>query len=243
MKQLFSLLFVFIQLVAFGQADDSDKENKISIGIIYSPDYCFRILKPDDSEMAKFMVDYYNTTQSHTIGFTSGLSLNYKLNKKIQFESGILLSEKGYKDKRGYEGIHQYDPYPYRVYSTTYDYLYFIEIPLKVNYFVTSKKIKIYFTGGVSNSIFFKSGIIIKDTYADGTEKTINHKFRPRSDIKNINLATTVGFGFFYSFTNRLSIRVEPTCRYFLTSDTKNSTDIKEHLYSFGINTGIFFNL
>src|SRR4051812_48865989 len=93
------VLLTFLPLITLCQTSDTTKSKKISIGVMYSPDYCYRTLKPDASEISKAIVETRDNFEIPKFGFTTGLSFIYQLNKKLSLETGLQFSDKGEKTK------------------------------------------------------------------------------------------------------------------------------------------------
>ncbi len=236
-------IFLFLILLPFslvGQETDSTKIRKIEIGITYSPDYCYRSLKPD--AINKWITDIRDTLEIPKLGYTTGLNATFYINKKITLETGILFSDKGEKTKKyvinGSTSSIQTDNNQATKNKFIYHYLYF-DIPAKVNYYILTKKLKLFLSAGVSTNIFLLQKTTSVLEYNDGHSEKNNSVIH--SGFSRINLAVIGGFGINYNLTNRFNFRLEPVYRRSLTSIIK--APVKDYLYSAGLNVGIFYKL
>jgi hypothetical protein len=245
-------LLLFFPAAVFGQ-NDSLRLHRISVGVIYSPDYCYRTLKADAS--VKFIADERNDYEIPEYGFTTGLSLLIHAGKRLTFETGIQYSDKGYQTKKFDMTWNQPAPSLPEKVSYHYHYNYF-DIPFTVSYlFAGSKGVPLHFmkkimrkgpvsdigffiSGGASANVFLRQQATATFGYSDG--HTSDTKLGG-NDFDRINPAFTGGIGMSYFITSRLHTRIEPVFRYSITP-IKN-LPIKEHLYSAGVNAGIYYTL
>lgn len=118
-----------------------------------------------------------------------------------------------------------------------YQYFY-IDIPIKVNFNLLTKRAKLYITAGISPNIFIiqKTNSLLQ--YDDGHTKK---ETQTAQDFSIINLTVIGGIGFSYDITEHLYIKIEPTYRRSVTSII--DAPIKGYLYSVGLNTGFYYKL
>lgn len=235
MKPIF-LFLMLLPLFSLCQETESQKADRVSIGLIFSPDYSYRTLKSDDD--GKWVADSRDTMEIHKFGYTTGLSLVYKLNSNIRFETGLLFSDKGEKTKPR-TGLIVLEPVAILPVKVRFIYSYnYLDIPFKINYLVSDKKLKLFITGGLSANIFLfqKTTSIIE--YEDGTTER-NTLTDRRRGFDRINLAFLVGFAAEYELSKRLRLHLEPVYRRSITSII--SSPLKEYLFSAGVNTGVYY--
>ena len=219
----------------FSQEIDTTKTKRIAIGLTFSPDYCYRTLKPN--ETTKWIADFRDSIEIPKFGFTTGLCLLYQLNKRITLETGLQFSSKGEKTKQAPLIFAQ--PEPGNPIKNTFIYKYnYLDIPYKVNYFILTKRLKFFISGGVSTNLFLFRNTTSIVEYIDGQTKTYNSK---GGGLSRINIAVLAGLGINYELNNKLTIRIEPTYRRSITSIV--NAPIKGYSYSTGVNTGLFLKL
>jgi hypothetical protein len=234
MKPLF-LFLILMPLISVCQAPESPKAKKVSVGLIFSPDYCYRTLKSD--ELSKLTADFRDTIEIHKFGYTTGLSLVYKFNNRIRFESGLLFSDKGEKTKPW--TLNAFDSGVVVPVKSEFSYGYnYLDIPFKVNYLVRDKKLKLFITGGLSANIFLSLKTTSIVEFEDGTTESYTSTGSGQG-FDRINLAFLVGFAAEYELSKHLGLHIEPVYRRSITSVISSS--LKDYLFSAGINTGVYY--
>lgn len=226
-------------MTTFTQKTDSSAVRKKSIGFTFSPDYCYRTLRSDSS--SQWIADSRNKREIPKFGYTIGLNFSLKLNKRLSLETGILLSDKGEKTEQtslGYISGQQVTSDQAIYYNFNYHYIY-CDIPIKANYYILTKKAKIFLTAGVSSNIFLFQNVGTVLEYMDG-HKERNSSF-DNSGFYRINLAVLAGLGFEYALSDKLHMKFEPIFRHSLTSII--NAPIKGYLYSVGMNSGVYYSL
>lgn len=232
-------LFIFLLLFscnAWSQYPMPLKENPISWGFTFSPDYCYRTLKGSDATSA-FVIDYRNETEIPKFGFTTGINCSLKLKPRLLFETGVLLSDKGENERWTWLYSSQPDPLIPERLKFSYHY-YYLDIPIKAAYLFPREKVDFFISSGISANIFLFQKTESTYIYSDGTrtsQKSTEYSLSP------VNIAGNVGIGLLYRFNSSLRFKVEPTFRHSLFSII--NAPVKGYLYSVGVNTGIFVRL
>lgn len=247
MKLLFTLLII-VPLTIFGQPSDSLKTRKLAIGLTFSPDYCYRILQAAVPDKVVF-VKMYNDLEVAKFGFTSGINLAFNISKRVVVEAAILFADKGYRTKEqtyvffspiGKPGIIDTNPDLPEKGRFIYNYNY-IDVPLKINYYILTQKLKWYVTAAIAPAIFINSTITSHVRYRDGHFKSKTSSTTSSTKCTPINWTGLIGIGCSYNLSSRLYFKLEPTYRRSLTPI--NKYQFKEYLYSAGLTTGIFYKL
>lgn len=240
MKLLFTLL-ALIPLAIFCQNTNPTKKVDISIGFTFSPDYCYRTLKVNSSsDLVKWTAESRDTFEIPKFGYTTGLNVALRFNKRISLETGLLYSNKGEKTKR-LSDLHAIGPdstLPTAI-SYIYGYIY-IDIPIKFNYYVlVHKKAKLFVMAGISPNIFLTQKTTSILEYKDGQKNTSNSWHHQNYII--IDLTIIAGLGFRYDLSNKIYFSLEPTYRRSITPI--NDGFIRSYLYSIGLTTGFYYKL
>jgi len=236
-KKFIFIIVALLPIRAFCQITDNSAAG-IAIGFIFSPDYCYRTLKPDAID--KWIADNRDSMEIPKFGFTTGASLLYKVSEHFTFETGLQYSDKGEKTKWFSDFIYNTpDPsIPTRIkYIVHY---YYLDIPVKVNYYLLTKRLKYFISGGVSANIFLGQTTTSIGEFSDGhtEERPSSHGL---SAASTINIAIIAGMGIQYSLNEKLSLRIEPTYRRSLTAFV--NAPIKGYLYSTGVNLALYYKL
>jgi opacity protein-like surface antigen len=247
MKRRIAIIFLFLPFVLLSQTNDTIKtkvspqktdtlrKGKFEIGISFSPDYTYRKLKSD--AQSKDIADIRDTMETAKFGYTAGLNLAYHINKRFVIETGLLFSDKGEKTKKvSFTNVPSGQLPIYYTYK--YHYLY-LDVPLKVDYYILTGKFKFYATAGVSGNIFLTQKTTLIQGHDNGdSESTVSTN---SSGFNRINFAVLAGIGLDYPISNKLKLQIEPVYRLSVTSIV--DAPIKSYLYSAGVNFGLYFNL
>ena len=116
--------------------------------------------------------------------------------------------------------------------SLTQNFSY-LELPVMVKYKIIDKTIGINLIGGLSYSLLVHNSVY---TTIDGSKY-------PIGDTKGLNpltLSSSLGMGMEYNLSEKLSLNLEPTFRYYLNPFNVNITS-SVHPYSFGIFSGVTY--
>ncbi|KAA9333718.1 outer membrane beta-barrel protein [Adhaeribacter soli] len=236
MKKLIIAALAFVSFNSYAQTADLKPNSKIALGVSFSPDYSYRTLKSDAD--SKWIIDIREEVESAKLGYTTGANALINLSNRFSLETGLLFSDKGYKAKVKYIVT---EPDPNAPESAKHNYRYLtLDVPLKVNYYITTGKIKAFASVGSSANFFMTVKRTSTYEYANGkTEK----KTVPASDFgyEKVDIAALASVGVDYALTENLLLRVEPIYRRSVTSITKLPID--GYLYSAGLNLGVFMKL
>lgn len=237
MKKLVLTLFTFLAFESFGQTPEINPLGKISVGLTFSPDYCFRSLRASGS--SQWIADSRDEQEKAKFGFTAGGSILYTLSNRVSFESGLLFSDKGEKTKKlSYRFTDPGDGNAPTFGEHHYHY-YYLDVPVKANYYLTPGRIKAFVSAGTSVNVFLTQKRSSTYTFSDGRTEDRSQTSNP--GFTRINVAALAGFGVDYTVTENLQVRVEPIYRRSITSVI--NAPIKGFLYSAGVNFGAYIKL
>ena len=111
--------------------------------------------------------------------------------------------------------------------------LSYLELPVIVRYKIVDKTIGINLIGGLSYNLLVHNSVY---TTIDGGKY-------PVGDTKGLNpltLSSSLGMGMEYNFSEKLSLNLEPTFRYYLNPFSA-TTGTFSHPYTFGIFSGVTY--
>jgi len=109
----------------------------------------------------------------------------------------------------------------------------YLELPVLVRYKIIDKTIDLNLIGGVSYNLLVNNSVY---TMVNGSKYTIGETEK----LNPLSISSTLGMGMEYNFSEKLSLNVEPTLRYYL-NPISGSTGINVHPYSFGIFSGFSY--
>jgi opacity protein-like surface antigen len=233
MKKI-NILFLLLLPAAVYCSNDSTKTKKIQVGVSFSPDYCFRSLRPDAD--SKWIADSRDTIETAKFGYTAGANFEFKINKKLDVATGILFSDSGERtNKYSLESASSaQEPV---MYSYNFHY-YYLSIPLKANYYFLTGKVGFYLTAGVSANFFLGQKTTAITGFGNSVSRT---DAKTDAGFSKVNLGMIAGCGVKYAISKNTELRAEPVYRRSLTSII--DAPVKTYLYSVGLNVGIYFNL
>lgn len=227
MKKLFFITLILIASVSYGQSKSPSSENGskgFQLGLNVSPDYCFRTI-PSYFEVPK-------------LGYTFGLNTAYQFNQLFSVETGLHYSNKGCQTTK--MDLVFFVPDPANPNQAQYIYNdHFIDIPLKANFTVGSRKIKFFTSVGLTTNLFIKETQTNIYVYLDRTETTT---ISPSlMDIRKVNFTPTLSTGIDWSLHPNVNLRVEPNFQYSALSFT--NTPLTGNLFSAGLKMSIYYRL
>ncbi|MFL5752723.1 MAG: outer membrane beta-barrel protein [Bacteroidia bacterium] len=236
MKKCFLLFTFFNAVFAFAQSTDSTFK-RFAIGLEFSPDLSYRYLV-SANKMTEFIVKDRNEYEVPKLSFTTGISGVFKLKDKIYLEAGIQYSVKGEKYKRQVYFIAPQSLYDPAIPANdngsakmVYNYKdIYIDVPVKLNYYLRTKKCSPFISAGISPNIFLTEKVVINCRSSSGSNF---------SGYSFINPQALLGFGLDFNL-KRIKMRVEPIGRCSVLPVIKNA-NIKGYFYSVGINYGLYY--
>ena len=238
-KKIF-ILFSVMPLLVNGQNTKRDQGGKnISIDFSFSPDYNYRALKNNDgSSSSDMVIDFRNNIEKGKFGFTTGLNLNIKVSEKLEFQTGLLYSNKGHKIQKQATFFPLPMPNQPTHYKSNVSFNY-LEIPLKLNFISGKGKARFIAGAGLAANFLLKESERITFFYADGKEE--KRKQSLTSDYNKFNLSSLISAGVEFKLKEKISLRVEPTFRYGLLKIVDQP--VTAHLWNLGMDLGVYGKL
>jgi hypothetical protein len=207
---------------------------RFSIGIHFSPDYCYRkltLLTATDYTSSAFK--YRNRNEIPMTGFSAGADLSFYLKKYFAVSLGVDFSQKGYQTKPiDVVTIANPDSAIGKV-KFRYNYNY-ITIPLKANFIFGKKNVRFLASAGITSAFMIYQRTIFKYMYDDGTKSS--KKDLPNYIYNPFNLFLTGSIGVDLLLGKKMELAIEPTYCYGLRQTI--SAAITEHLWNAGLNIG-----
>jgi hypothetical protein len=109
----------------------------------------------------------------------------------------------------------------------------YLEIPFLVRYKVIDRKVDFNLTGGISYNLLVSNSAY---SFAGGTKYFIGKT----EGISPVTLSSSLGMGMEYNLTEKISLNIEPTIRYYITP-ISGLVGSSIHPYSFGILSGFSY--
>jgi len=236
----FFLIAILLQTIAYGQEIKLNNYKGYFIGIIISPEYCYRHISSNDETISdKTWSKLKNISDSickPTFGLTTGINFIYQKNNRFSLETGILYSRKGYEtipiltvDNNLNSGL-----------AKNYSYFHYLDIPIKMNYTFIERKLQIYTSVGLIFNFLLKSTykIVPENPTMDFKTQTGNVNYT----LNVFNFSPTFGLGLKYNINEKIFLKAEPVLQYAI-SNTNEKSLYYTHLWSVGFNLGILFRI
>jgi hypothetical protein len=233
------LLYIALALSAASSAQTKKQLlKKISLGVILSPDVCYRSLQNNDgSSVADIIIGARNNTEITKAGFTGGVNLSVKISKRLVLETGLQYAQKGYRTKLITPVSAQPDPLIPATIRYVYNYNYF-DIPLMVKYTVGKKRLLGLAGAGFTTHLLLKETQISWSKFSDG--RTVKKKEFLTLN-KAVNLSPTLSAGLGWRAGSRLQVRAEPVFRF--AAFKSGNTPVAERFWSAGLNMSCYMQL
>lgn len=229
-----ALFFVFLSITAFSR-NDSLSLKRISVGAIYSPDYCYRML--NYSTTSTWIKELRNTEETPMFGFSAGIGLKAKMTSQITLETGAYYTIRGEQTKK--KALNWVSPDPaFPAYSKTKFKYTIIEFPLKIKYSLNTTRFSYAAMMGISANVFSEKNSKTMLEYENGhTTKVLSNV---NIGYRKFNVAVCLGAELKYAFSEQVAFTLEPAYKQFMTSILIDEQS-KEYLYSMGLAVGVYF--
>ena len=243
------LLLIFLGHQAICATIDSTRQNrKFHIGILVSPDYSYRVTTSTGgfTDIVNSLMD---ESDKPKVGLSIGSIIRIKLTANLNLTSGLLISNKGFKNKQ--ENLTYGSMIDQRngfVYSNNtsdlpsgavfrFNHMY-LDVPIAASYSINiSDKSKIHFALGCALNCWLTNIKYGKLIYSGG-KKTRSWTKYPYSD-RQINLSPQLGLSYETSICKNYILQVGPEYRRQIFST--NNAPISNYFWTLGLNTVFLF--
>jgi hypothetical protein len=228
MKFVCLLLFILVFKESNCQNEKTSSDTKISVGLNFSPEICYRTLK-DNSGNSNInnLIDLKNKWEEPGFGFTTGVNVRYHISQIFLIEGALQYLNFKYKNTFDSTGLNfgdMIDPRYGFIYPTVgaVNHFHYLNLPLKFK--VRFGKSKIMFISGAG----ITPGILLKN-------------IDPLEEYNSFNLFSSISAGIEYNINENISLNIEPQFNYGVLKI--NEYDVTEHLWHGGINFACYYNL
>lgn len=234
-----SILAVLLFFTSQLQALILTGENPWSVGINFSPNFCYRTIRSNSKD--PFMESWINSLNNYEVngsGFNTGIQVSYKIRNAIAVESGLSYANYSYQNRPFPVATVNYPDFR----STTARYFYhftYFEIPLRIVYIGNAPKNSFTFSAGIINQ--FGLDQYTFERIESGNKIVEDNKFYG-DKINSYNIASTISFGYLFRKSKKVSYHIEPTFRHQLLNYNEGS-DLKKYLISLGFQFGVYYRL
>ncbi len=231
MKKIFLIVAVFSCLQTIAQ--------KNSIGLSASSGLAYRIYQDKQGNLSE-------PIEMPKLGYTVTASYEHKFHAKASVFSGLSFISNGYQSQK--RDILFSSPPPttgfgagYTAYRYRYSF-YQIGIPVGVNYFIPIKKIKLFFSAGVSVNYLINvryTGIL----YATDGNDRVSKRDDDKKYYKDFNFSAFASVGIEAKIAPKYNLRIFPNVSYNLTNVMDNAITYKAYLDATNIGVGVYRQL
>lgn len=232
MKRLCILFILFLSYNTFGQ-EKEPKPVKFKLGVVYSPDYSYRLLKPEPNY--QWLKDTRNEEELPQWGYTTGLSVVYFFKKGLGMETGVYYAKRGEQSKVVDVSYLHFSSFLSYQYNYTFQYL---GIPVKFTYQLSRKRINYFMNAGIGIELMQKAEGEITNNFVDHSETT-NFVYE-RKSYELANFSAIVGLGISYKILENLGVSVEPSYTQLFTAVFPKDS-VKEYPFSIGARVGVHY--
>ena len=225
----------------------AQQSNPFSIGIAVSPDFNDRSLSNNDGSLSSgIVVDVRDNNETWKPGYTAGPVISYRVSDKVDLETGILFSNKGFRHKKTqatyasqFDGTGFNGPIPDghpSHWQFMYDH-YYIDVPVKATFNFGKKRLRFTAGAGVAANVFVKETVRWKYLYEDGSSKRDSRT--SEFDYNGLMISPQASIGVNYKLNERFHFKAEPTFRYGITNII--NTPVTGRLWNAGLNLSFYF--
>jgi hypothetical protein len=243
MKYILTII-VFANITLFGQ--DEIRKRQFFIGGFASPDLSYRLLL-NNTGVNKTVADSRDSYEIPKFGYAAGLTTLFQINRSIALSLGIEYSNKGQRTKDlDLNFGNQIDPRrggisPFVIEQpTTVQFYYrvsYLDIPFRIDYYISKKKVAPFISAGVSTNIFLGEKITSINTYEDGHKRKQGY---PSNNLYNV-INPQFQFGAGLDIVIKKSrLRIFPIYRISLS---KVHTGLNQYFYSYGLGLNYLIGL
>ncbi|MCG6185985.1 outer membrane beta-barrel protein [Maribellus maritimus] len=230
-------LLLFFPFFVVGQnSENAGLSKKISVGILFSPDYSYRHLNSSEEDLDGF-ISFRDKNEFARLGFTTGIVVHSQISNRLALESGVRFSDKGEKYEIDFNDFETFDENPAendplipKKHTVRYHYYYW-GIPVKINYYFLQRNVRCFVSAGVASDFFLYGKSTAVSKFEDRIEESA---YKIDADFNKVNFVGLAGLGMETRISDHIQLQAGPFFRYSFTP-VFNST-LEGHLYSLGIN-------
>jgi hypothetical protein len=201
---------------------DSIKKNGLQLGITFSPEMCFRYISSDANN--HWLVEIQDSMEVPKYGYTLGFNGIIPLSKRGSLATGILFNNSGERTKKEV----QISPVNY------VNHYYFIQVPLKYNYVLISKKIDVYASLGVLGN--FSIGSRMDVNLVDRKDPISYYNV---VNLNKFSMGAIGGLGISAPLAKSWDFKAEINYKQSITPISSGS--IHKMVYAVGTNFGLYY--
>ena len=237
MKKHLFILLLFLPF--FGSAQNASKPafSRFQIGTGFSPDFAYRMLR---SNQNRFLLEARENTEEPKFGYTVGIGAQFNVNQWLGITAGLMYADRGYQTKKTALVPFEPDPELPDAIRNRYHFNY-MDLPVMIRLRLPLGSRAIALSAGAATNVLVQQTVTtIQYSGDDRNVERESHAFSETS-YNRINLSPIMSLGIEQNLGPFLQLRFEPTIRFNLLS-ISSFTPVSEHLWSAGLNIGLWFS-
>jgi len=242
-------------------AKNTNKKKIWTIGAQLAPNYSYREMKNNTTELPS---DYYNSVEKALLTFSGGVNVNFKVNKRFSFQSGINYAQFGQSSSLLYAeanpvtgsayavatsaGIIRPQPASIGQISNGYRYVDKLGNIINTNAALIqnfnyieipfNSKFKLIDSKFDLNLLGGISTNILFSNKVFFKENNVKSYIGETENLNKIRYSTNFGLGMDYAISSKVNINLEPVFKYSLVPINKNP-EINNYPITFGLYSGV----
>jgi len=253
-----------LQNKAFENEDvlaDNNKKKNWTIGAQLAPSYSYREMKNNTTELPS---DYYNSVEKALLTFSGGVNVNFKVSKRLSFQSGINYAQFGQSSSLLYAeanpatgsayavatsaGIIKPQPASIGQISNGYRYVDKLGNIINTNAALIqnfnyieipfNSKFKLIDSKFDLNLLGGFSTNVLFSNKVFFEQNNVKSYIGETENLNKIRYSTNLGIGMDYAISSKVNINLEPVFKYSLVPINKNP-EINNYPITFGVVSGI----
>jgi hypothetical protein len=239
MKKIVFFLLITVPIFFIAQTTDTIKQKRFAIGVNFSPDYCYRNFI-QAQRITDNSQDYYVYNELPKYGYTTGLTFDVNLSKRFFLETALFFADKGINmNENMYAQINSNGKRDLYSSTKTKFHNYFLDIPIKANINILSKRFKLYVSTGASLNLVLGYKKVSEVSYPNQQPTNIIISNYNASHQSPFSITLLLGIGASYELNKKIALKIEPIYRQSLNSTFQLKSD--GIFYSIGTNVGLNF--
>lgn len=220
------------------QSNLNAQDEKIILGIESTIGVSDRIFQ-NDGTVPDIIQEIYSDLEKPKVSYEIGMSVEYKLSKKLSIQSGIKFSNWGYRtNKREFNWGFPDPELPQFMKQRTQNF--YLKVPVMLNRYIELRNSIFFLKGGFSIDYNLSNRIKTKIYFQERVETTnleqdlINYRHR------KINITADLGLGWQKPVFKKYLLEVGPVFRMQTFGIVKSAT-LNRRLYVYGVSFGLKF--
>jgi len=206
-----------------------------SIGVSVTPTWCYRTLSSSGDDFAGSIAEWRDGFEISRLGYDAGASLRLTHGDRLSLDMGLSYTSRGYQTKKRAFVLYDPDPRVPQSGKTKFNYQ-LLSVPLQASYAFGQGRLRGFVGGGVSLDFLLR--VRSDDTFYYNDQASHSSSSTTGGYLRG-NVTPRLTAGLRYALTPQYSLELAPVLQYSLLGSHIHAP-ISEHLYSAGVNVGLY---